>query len=531
MPEQKRLTFPEKVNKMAAEQGEIVRWMITVAVSLGALLELIDTSIVNVALPHIQGNLGATLSEAGWVITGYSCANAVIIPLTAWLGDVFGRKGYFMFSMIGFTIASITCGMAPNLPVLVISRIAQGLMGGGLLAKAQAILFETFPKEKQGMAQGFFGVCVIVGPILGPTLGGYLTDVLDWRWIFFINIPFGILALLMVQMFLPADDEHKFGKVDYWGILFLTVALGSFQYVLEKGQDDDWFSSRTIVALSVAAVVGGILFLVRELTTKAPAVELRVLKHRSVAAGTIYSLVLGFGLYGVSFAVPNFAQTALSYTAMQTGMLQLPGSIASGFMMPIVGIFSSKIDARLQIFLGAICTSLVMFNLATVNLNTGWDSLFWPLIIRGIATVFMFMPLTMATLSNCPPKDIPAATAFFSLSRQMGGSIGIAVLTTVLARRVDFHRAVLVENLTPFNQNVVDRMHTFQGMFQANGASPADAMSSAKVLLNQVLSLQCVVLSFEDVFWILGVIFIVTLPLLLLMGKGGKRPGAAAAAH
>jgi DHA2 family multidrug resistance protein len=527
--QEKRLTFPEKVNKMAAEQGEFVRWMITVAVSLGALLELIDTSIVNVALPPIQGNLGATLSEAGWVITGYSCANAVIIPLTAWLGDVFGRKGYFMFSMIGFTIASVTCGLAPNLPILVISRILQGLMGGGLLAKAQAILFETFPKEQQGMAQGFFGVCVIVGPIMGPTLGGYLTDVLDWRWIFFINIPFGILALLMVQMFLPPDDEHRIGKVDYIGILLLTIGLGSFQYVLEKGQDDDWFSSRTITSLSVAAVVAGVLFLIQELKTSHPAVDLKVLRHRSVAAGTIYSLVLGFGLYGVSFAVPNFAQTALAYTAMQTGMLQLPGSIASGFMMPVVGIFSGKVDARLQIFLGAIATAAVMFNLATVNMNTGWDSLFWPLIIRGIATVFMFMPLTMATLSNCPPKDIPAATAFFSLSRQMGGSVGIAVLTTLLARRIDFHRAVLVEKLTPFNQMVNERLQAFQGMFTANGASQHDAANSAKVLLDSVLAQQCLVLSFEDLFWILGMMFIVTLPLLFLMGKGGRRPAASAA--
>jgi DHA2 family multidrug resistance protein len=299
-------TYADKINEMVAEQGEIVRWLITVAVSLGALLEVIDTSIVNVALPHIQGNLGATLSEVGWVITGYSIANAVIIPLTAWLGGIFGRKGYFNFSMIGFTISSIMCGMATNLTTLVIARIIQGLCGGGLLAKAQAILFEAFPKEKQGMAQGVFGICVIVGPIMGPTLGGYLTDTLDWRWIFFINIPFGILAVIMCSIFLPKDEGGKVGSIDWPGILYMTVSLGSFQYVLEKGQEDDWFSSPLICGLTVSAVLGAILFLHRELTTAHPAVDLKVLRYRSVAAGVTYSLVFrraklrpdGSGLHG-----------------------------------------------------------------------------------------------------------------------------------------------------------------------------------------------------------------------------------------
>lgn len=230
-------SYHEALERKVAEEGEIVRWMITVAVSVGALLEVIDTSIVNVALPHIQGNLGATLSEAGWVITAYAIANAVMIPLTAWLGTLYGRKGYFVFSMVGFTIASILCGFAINLVTLVIARILQGLFGGGLLAKAQAILFESFPRERQGLAQGIFGICVIVGPIIGPTLGGYLTDTLDWRWIFFINLPFGILATILCSLFLPADSESTpSGKVDWAGILFLIAAIGSFQYVLERGR-------------------------------------------------------------------------------------------------------------------------------------------------------------------------------------------------------------------------------------------------------------------------------------------------------
>ena len=344
-------SYQEALEKKVAAEGEIVRWMITVAVALGALLEVIDTSIVNVALPHIQGNLGATLSEAGWVITGYAIANAIMIPLSAWLGSIYGRKGYFVFSMVGFTIASIACGFAPNLVTLVVSRILQGLFGGGLLAKAQSILFESFPREKQGLAQGIFGICVIVGPIIGPTLGGYLTDALNWRWIFFINLPFGILATTLCSIFLPPDGESKpGGRVDWPGILFLIMAIGSFQYVLEKGQDDDWFSSKLIVALTVTAVVGLVLFLTRELTCKSPAVDLKVLRHRSVAGGVAFSLIMGMALFGTAFAIPTFAQTVLNYTAMQAGMLQLPGSLASAVLMPFTGLIAGRFDGNVQSF-------------------------------------------------------------------------------------------------------------------------------------------------------------------------------------
>lgn len=512
--------------------GESIRWIIALAVSLGALLEVIDTSIVNVALPHIQGNLGATLDEVGWVITAYSIANGIMIPLSAWLGTVFGKKNYFVVSMIGFTIASILCGVSHNLPTLVSCRLLQGLFGGGLLAKAQAILFESFPKELQGQAQGLFGICVIVGPILGPTLGGYLTDTFNWRWIFFINIPFGILATLLCIFALPKDVSETGSKqsTDWLGICLLIITIGSFQYVLEQGQREDWFSSPAIVTLSVAAVCGFILFIVQELTVGKPAVNLRVLRHRSIASGSLLSLIMGITLYGTSFTIPSFVQTLLGYTAMQAGLLQLPGSIASGVLMPVSGIFSKKWDARVLVGIGSVSMAWVMFQLTAINIGTSADYFFWPLIVRGIGIVFMYMPLTMATLGSCPTEEVADASGFFNLARQIGGSIGIAAITTMLARRNEFHRLVLIEKVTPFSQASNQIMQAFIGLFRQHGASPHDAEIKARMAANSSVLTQSSVLSYEDISWLVGMLLCCSLPLLFLLGSG-KGAKADVSAH
>jgi DHA2 family multidrug resistance protein len=517
-------TYQQQLQLMVDESGEIVRWLITIGVSIGALLEVIDSSIVNVALPHIQGNLGATISEAAWVITSYSIANAIILPLAAWLGDTFGRKDYFIFSLIGFVISSMACGFAPNLVVLVLSRVLQGLFGGGLLAKAQSILFETFPREKQGLVQAVFGLCVIVGPILGPTFGGWLTDNMNWRWIFFINLPIGIVSIAMCAMFLPPDlKTKKKTVVDWSGIFLLAMFLGSFQYVLEKGQDDDWFSSRTIILLSIAAVVGLILFIAQELTTEHPAVDLRVLRHPSVASGVTYSLVLGFALYGVSFLIPNYAQAMLGYTAFQAGILQVPGSIMTGFMMPFVGIFASKLDARYVVAAGTIILAMAMFQLSHITLASGWYDFFWPLILRGIGTVLMYLPLTLATVGGAPPKDITAVTAFFNLSRMLGGSIGIAMLTTCLTRRSDFHRVVLIEKVTPFAQDTMQRLNAMAGIFTNQGQSLHDARDTALHMMNGIVGEQSMLLSYEDICWLLGMLLICSVPLCLILSSGKRK--------
>lgn len=505
-------------------QGPL-KWAIALTAALGAILEVIDTSIVNVALTEIQATLGATISEVGWVVTAYAIANVILIPLSAWLGDFFGKKTYFVFSMVGFTLSSVLCGFSVNLPMLIVARILQGLCGGGLLAKAQAILFETFPPAEQGLAQAVFGVGVIAGPAIGPTLGGYLTDTFGWRWIFFINLPVGIIATIMALLFLRPDAKGRSQQrqaVDWWGILFLIIAVGSLQTLLEEGETEGWFESPFIIRLAIAAVVGSFLFIRRELRVKHPAVDLRVLRHRALAAGSLYSGILGMGLYGALFAVPLFAQGILRYSATQTGWLLAPGALASAIMMVLLGKISTKVDARILIGAGAIGTSLVMFDLAQITPQTGTDSLFWPLVWRGATTVLMFLPLSLAALGGLPPEDISAGSGFYNLMRQLGGSIGIAILASLLDRRQAFHRAMLLTDLSAYDRETLQRLEALTGYFQSRGVDAAIAQQQALETLDRLVSLQSAVLSYADIFRFVGIIFLCSLPLLLFLGKGGR---------
>jgi len=496
-----------------------LKWIIAITVSFAAILEVVDSSIVNVALPNMQGNLGATLSEVGWVITGYGIATAIMIPLTAWLGDFFGRKRYFLFSLIGFTLSSVLCGFATSLPMLVAARILQGLCGGGLIAKAQSILFETFPKEEQGMAQALFGIGVIVGPVIGPTLGGFLTDTLGWRWIFFINIPFGILAVTMAALFLPNESKRQATKIDWWGIGLLILCVSSLQTVLEQGQQDDWLSSKFIVTLIVSGIVGLLAFIMQELRSKTPAVNLRVLKHRSLVGGSLYSLVLGMGISGATFAVPIFCQNELNFTAMQTGLIMLPSALASALMMPLLGKLSGKVDPRLMIGAGAVGTAISMFILTSINPDTSASTMFWPLLLRGASSVFMFLSLSMASVGALPKADIPAATGIYNLARQMGNSLGIAIITTVLDWREAFHRSVLLSNFNMYNPLFRDRLAAITAGFQAHGINFNTAHGQALSSLNNLLNAQASILSFGDIFNLVGITFLLSLPLLLLLQK------------
>ena len=530
---------PALLSPLAARllQRGTLKWIIALAASLGAILEVIDTSITNVALPDIRGNLGATLSEAGWVSTAYACANVVIIPLSAWLGNRYGRKGYFVFSLVGFTVSSVLCGLSTNLGTLIAARVLQGLAGGGLLAKAQSITFEAFVPEERGAAQAIFGLGVIAGPALGPVLGGWLTDNLGWRWIFFINVPFGVLAVLACTTFLPADRPEELdvsGRVDWTGIGLLAVGLASFQTMLEEGQQDDWFSSHFITTMSFLAVMGVALFIWWELRVDNPAVDLRVLRHRSMIGGSLYSAILGMGIYGIMFAIPVFVQDYLHYTATQSGVLQVPGALASAVTMLVFGKVANRFDPRLMIGAGALMTTGTGVLLMGLNPDTGTQTIFWPLILRAVGSVMMFMPLSLATLGPLPPREIAAGAGIYSLTRQMGSSIGIALITTMLSRRVAAHRSALVEHVSAYRQPVLERMNALSAGFTQHGMDAAAGQRHALGAIDRIVNGQAALLSYSDIFFYVAVAFVISLPLLLLLGgKRGKAAAeeAAAAAH
>jgi MFS transporter, DHA2 family, multidrug resistance protein len=501
-----------------------LKWMIAVTVSIGSVLQVIDVSIVNVSLPQMQGNLGATITEIGWVVTGYAIANAIVIPLTAWLGNFFGQKAFYIFSLVAFVAASVFCGFANSLGMLILGRVLQGLFGGSLAPRAQAIMFETFPPEEIGVAQSIFGLGIIVGPTFGPTLGGYLTDTLGWRWVFFINVPIGIIAVLMAMAFLPPSNQEKSSKrsVDWMGILLLAIFLGSFQTILEEGGTEGWFQSNFIFRLTIISVLGVILFIIQELRAKQPAVDIRVLRHPSLAAGSIYAIVLGISLFGTIFVIPMFTQRMLGFTAVKTGELLIPGALASALFMPVVGRLIGKVDTRALIGIGSVIVGFSMYLLSQININTDQYSLFFPLLIRGAGMGFMFIPLSIATLGAIPKNEIAQASGFFNLTRQVGGSIGVALLATILEKREIFHYDRLVENISPYNLSTQQFLNQVQGSFIARGYDPVSAQQAGISVANRLVHTHASILAFEDVYIFVAVLFVCSIPLVFFLGRGNS---------
>ena len=505
------------------------KWLVAIAVALGALLEIIDTSIVNVALTEMQASLGATVTQMSWVVSSYAIANVIILPLSAWLGNRFGKKRYFVFSLIGFTASSVLCGVSTSLWMLTVARILQGLCGGGLLAKAQAFLFETFPKDEQAQAQGFFGAIVIAGPVIGPTLGGYIVTNIGWRWIFFINLPVGILATSMCLAFLPADppmSELKKDPVDWIAIGLLALGIGSFQVFLEEGYSEDWFQSPFIVVMACLSIVGLVLFVIRVLESDHPVVDLRVLRYRSLAGGSILSVVVGMALYGALFSIPIFSATVLHLTAQEIGLLMLPGALASAFTMPISAKLSRTMDPRLQLTIGAAILGGSVMMLGRLTTSTGQGDLFWPMLIQRFGTVLMFVPLSMVSLGSIPKKDIAASTALYNLTRQLGGSVGVAALTTILGSRQTFHRSALVEHLSVSDPNVQARVAGMTAAFVAKGQDPVTAKQTALTLLDGSARLQGSVLAFNDTFLLTACLVLFSIPVIFFLGKPQKSAAA-----
>lgn len=511
-----------------AEYSSRTRYIIMVALMLGTLMQVIDTSIVNVAIPQMMGNLGATVDQIGWVSTGYIISNVIVLPLTGWLASRFGRRRYLAVSVALFTASSFLCGISWDLGSLIFFRVLQGMGGAALISTSQATMMEIFPPSQIAMVQAIYGLGVVVGPTVGPTLGGWITDNYNWPWIFFINVPVGIVAASLTYIFVR-DSKYRRDRhnVDAIGIGLLAVGLGSLQTVLEKGNREGWYDSSMICWLTLAAVVGLASFVWWELRTPHPAVNLRVLKHRALAAGSLFGGVVGVGLFGGIFILPIYLQGTLHCTAEQSGIILFPGGLSTALVLPLVGRLSSRVRPQYLVAVGATGFTISMFMLRTLTTSTGPTDLFWPLVVRGASLGFVFVPLSLAALSGLHKKDLAEGAGLYNLVRQVGGSFGIAILSTLLDHRTALHRASLVEFINIHNPNTIERLQTYQNGLIAMGSLPAAAKSQALALLNQVVQGQAAVMAFEDVFLVVGMIFIVAMPLLLLFNRKSPLPHAA----
>jgi DHA2 family multidrug resistance protein len=512
------------------------RVIITITAVMCALLEIVDTTIVNVALTNMRGSLGATLTDVAWVITAYAIANVIVIPMTSWLSQQFGRRNYFAVSIIIFTVSSFLCGNATNIWELVAFRFIQGLGGGALLVTAQTIITESYPVAKRGMAQAIYGMGVIVGPTLGPPLGGYIVDHASWPFIFYINIPLGIIAAILTLTFVRSPkygEKLKANQVDWWGILFLAAFIGSLQFVLEHGQQDDWFNNDLIVTLSVVSLVGLLAFIWREMTYDHPIVNLGVLKDGNLRIGILMGFILGFGLYGSTLVIPIYTQSILGWTATDAGLLLIPGSITTAFMMPFIGKMIQKgVPQGYMVGGGFLIFFLFTFWMRNVMTpDTGVEHFYWPLILRGVGLGLLFVPITTLSLSTLQGKNIGEGAAFTGMFRQLGGSFGIAIITTFITRFTQTHRVAMVSHLDGSRLEVQQRIIALQKGFMSKGFSANEALNKAHQVLEYSVLKQSTVMSYMDIFMYLGILFLCCIPIIFLIKKGKSKINPADAMH
>ena len=512
------------------------RIIITITAVLCALLEIVDTTIVNVALTNMRGSLGATLTDVAWVITAYAIANVIVIPMTSWLSQQFGRRNYFAVSIIIFTVASFLCGNASNIWELVAFRFIQGLGGGALLETAQTIITESYPMAKRGMAQAIYGMGVIVGPTLGPPLGGYLVDHFSWPYIFYINIPLGIAATFLTLTFVRSPkygEKLKANQVDWWGIFFLAAFIGSLQFVLEHGQQDDWFSNNLIVTLSIISLLGLLAFIWRELTYKHPIVNLSVLKDGNLRIGTLMSFIMGFGLYGSTLIIPIYTQSILGWTALDAGLLLIPGSITTAILMPFIGRMIQKgIPQAYMIAVGFFVFFVFTFWMRNVMTpDTGVEHFWWPLILRGIGLGLLFVPVTTLALSTLKGKHIGEGAAFTGMMRQLGGSFGIAIITTFITRLSQKHRVDLIAHLDGSRLEVQQRIQMLQKGFMSKGSSFNEALDKAYKVIDFSVMKQSTVMSYMDIFLYLGILFLFCIIFVFLIKRSKNIINPADAMH
>jgi DHA2 family multidrug resistance protein len=513
-------------------------WLIVPIVGMAAFMEMLDVSIVNVSLQHVAGSLAATPDEATWVLTSYLVTNAIVLPISGWLSQTLGRKRYFLGCIIGFTITSLMCGLAPSLGLLIIARGLQGVTGGGLQPTSQAFLADAFPPEKRGQAFAAFGLAVVFAPAIGPTIGGWITDNFDWRWVFLLNVPVGIVLTILATKMLADRPEEAFARrtrtrgglnLDYIGFALLVIGMCALQIVLDKGQEDDWFSSSLITDLTVAAAVALTAFVVWEWRRADPIVDLRLLADRSFAVGNLMMFMLGFALMGTTVLLPLFVQSLLGYTATDAGLVLSPGGFATMLMMPVVGALSGKIDARLLIAVGLAWTGGAMFHMSGFDSEIDYGTVAWARVYQSLGLGLLFIPINTVAYQGVPATKNANASAIINMMRNIGGSVGIALMTTFIARREQYHQNALVEHVTPYSAQTNRMLQHLQQVYQAAHSGAADALHHAQAQLYAMVQTQAAVLSYIDAFCVMGILLLAMTPLVLLLRKPAR--GARPAAH
>nr|WP_258140464.1 DHA2 family efflux MFS transporter permease subunit [Mucilaginibacter phenanthrenivorans] len=506
------------------KMNNLKRNLLIITVLLAAVMELIDTTIVNVALSHMSGNLGATLEDTTWVITAYAIANVIIIPLTSFLTINLGRRNYYIGSIILFVLCSFMCGSATNIWTLVFFRFLQGLGGGALLSVSQAVIFELFPKEKQGVASAIFGVGVFIGPTIGPTMGGIITENYSWPLIFYINIPIGIMAATSCYFLLTEPTiKSKIHAVDWAGIILLAIGIGSLQTVLERGQTEDWFATGYITVLTITSVIALTAFIIWELHVEHPVVNLRVFKSKTLTVAALLTFITGIGMFTSIFLTPVIAQRLLGFTPTQTGLLLLPGAIIAILGLIVSGkLLQAGLSPLIIVAAGFGCFIYFNWNMSGMSLDTSAFTITINLIFRALGMAFLTVPLTMLAISSLAPKDIPQGASLNNMMRQLGGAFGISAINTYAARRIAAHRTDLLSNITNTNPQAVERLNSYTAYFHNKGIGVMDAKIKGMQVIDLAVVKQSTLLSYVDSYYLIGLLFAITLPLLLIVVRAPK---------
>lgn len=518
------------MNERVAEWRPTVNpWIIAAAVMLATFMEVLDTTIVSVALPHIAGSMSATTDEATWTLTSYLVSNAIILPASGWFARRFGRKRFLIACIILFTASSLLCGLAGSLGMLILARIIQGAGGGALQPISQAILLESFPPEKRGMAMAAFALGVVVAPILGPTLGGWLTDNYSWRWAFYINLPIGILTVVMIKAFIedpPYIREARPGRIDGIGFGLMAVSLAALQIILDRGQHDDWFSADWIIWFTIISIVALILFIIRELTVKEPIVNLRVLRDRNFTMGIFLITMVGAALYSATIMLPIFLQTLMGYPALQSGLAVSPRGIGALLAMPVVGYLSGRVDFRKLIGIGFIVVAVSLWWFGAINLDIAMRNIVWPSVLTGVGLAMIFVPLSVVAMGTLPQAEMGNASGIFNLMRNIGGSVGISIVTTMLIRNAQVHQANMVSHLTPGDLAFALRSQTLQHYF-AEHFDQVEAARKAQGLIYGELQRQSSLWAFVDNFRMLALVCLVCAGTVFILKKVKPKNGGA----